>query len=83
MGGALSKCCDNLAERVIRNIKVKQKISGQFRSPTGSHIFAVLRSVTDTTLKNNNNVLKSLQFIANLQTLISYNKLNNICMSIK
>jgi len=59
---------NNASERAIRNIKVKQKISGQFRSPTGSHIFAVLRSVTDTTLKNNNNVLKSLQFIANLQT---------------
>ena len=59
---------NNASERAIRNIKVKQKISGQFKSPTGAFGFAVLRSVTDTILKNNQNVLGSLKVIANLHT---------------
>jgi len=37
---------NNSSERAIRNIKVKQKISDQFKSPNGAFIFAVLRSVT-------------------------------------
>ena len=59
---------NNASERAIRNIKVKQKISGQFKSPNGAFGFAVLRSVTDTILKNNQNVLGSLNVIANLHT---------------
>ena len=52
----------------LTNIKVKQKISGQFKSPNGAFIFAVLRSVTDTIIKNNQNVFNSLRTIANLHT---------------
>jgi len=59
---------NNASERAIRNIKVKQKVSGQFRSPEGSARFAILRSVTDTVLKNNLNVLGALNFIANFET---------------
>ena len=59
---------NNASERAIRNIKVKQKVSGQFKSPNGAFIFAVLRSVTDTVLKNKQNVICSLNTIANLQT---------------
>ena len=59
---------NNASERAIRNIKVKQKISGQFKSPNGAFIFAVLRSITDTVIKNNQNVLNSLNIIAKLQT---------------
>jgi transposase len=59
---------NNASERAIRNIKVKQKVSGQFKTPHGAFIFAVLRSVTDTIIKNNQNVFKSLQIIANLHT---------------
>lgn len=59
---------NNSSERAIRNIKVKQKVSGQFKSPNGAFIFAVLRSVTDTTLKNKQNVIQTLNTIANLQT---------------
>lgn len=59
---------NNASERAIRNIKVKQKISGQFKSPVGTFGFAVLRSVTDTILKNNQNVLNSLNVIAKLHT---------------
>jgi len=59
---------NNASERAIRNIKVKQKVSGQFKSPTGGFAFAVLRSITDTIIKNNQNVFNSLKVIANLQT---------------
>jgi transposase len=59
---------NNASERAIRNIKVKQKVSGQFKSPNGAFIFSVLRSVTDTTLKNKQNIIESLNTIANLQT---------------
>ncbi len=59
---------NNASERAIRNIKVKQKISGQFKAPSGGHAFAVLRSVTDTIIKNKQNVVKSLKVISNLQT---------------
>ncbi len=59
---------NNASERAIRNIKVKQKVSGQFRSNNGAFRFAVLRSITDTVLKNNIPILNSLGFIANLRT---------------
>jgi len=59
---------NNASERAIRNIKVKQKVSGQFKSPNGAFNFAVLRSVTDTIIKNNQNVVNSLNVIANLHT---------------
>ncbi len=39
---------NNASERAIRNIKVKQKVSGQFKSDKGAYIFFVFRSVTDT-----------------------------------
>lgn len=59
---------DNASERAIRNVKVKQKVSGQFRSTNGAFRFAVLRSITDTVIKNDLNVFNSLKIIANLQT---------------
>jgi len=59
---------NNASERAIRNIKVKQKISGQFMSPKGADIFSILRSVTDTIIKNKQQVVPSLRVIANLHT---------------
>lgn len=59
---------NNGAERAIRNIKVKQKISGQFKSEEGANGFAVLRSVIDTTIKSRQNVLNALSLIAKLNT---------------
>jgi transposase len=58
---------NNGSERAIRNIKVKQKISGQFKSFEGAMNFAMLRSITDTAIKNGQNVLGALFTIANLQ----------------
>jgi len=59
---------NNASERAIRNIKVKQKVSGLFRSTNGAFRFAVLRSITDTVIKNDLNVLNSLKTIATLHT---------------
>lgn len=58
---------NNGSERAIRNVKVKQKISGQFKTQKGAQIFAVIRSVTDTCMKNGQNVLDSFKFIANFE----------------
>lgn len=59
---------NNGSERAIRNIKVKQKVSGGFRSTTGADGFALLRSVIDTTIKSGNDVFYALSLIANLAT---------------
>lgn len=59
---------NNSSERAIRNIKVKQKVSGQFRSTDGAASFAILRSITDTAIKNGQKVFDALFTIANLQT---------------
>lgn len=58
---------NNGSERAIRNVKVKQKVSGQFKSTKAALQFAILRSITDTALKNDQNVLNSLWTIANLK----------------
>lgn len=59
---------NNASERAIRNIKVKQKISGQFRSQQGARDFAIIRSIIDTLIKRSENVFQNLQIIANFGT---------------
>ena len=39
---------NNLAERLVRPVKVKLKVAGGFRALGGSHAFCVLRSVWET-----------------------------------
>jgi transposase len=58
---------NNSSERAIRNVKVKQKISGHFKTENGAQIFAVIRSVTDTCIKNGQNVLDAFKTIATLR----------------
>ncbi len=58
---------DNTSERAIRNIKVKQRISGQFKGPRAAQNFAVTRSVMDTPMKNGMYVLDALPMIARSQ----------------
>ncbi|GGW42124.1 hypothetical protein GCM10007383_28530 [Arenibacter certesii] len=58
---------NNASERAIRNVKVKQKISGQFKNQRTAQNFAKIRSVIDTTIKNDMNVLEALTLIAKLQ----------------
>jgi transposase len=55
---------NNGSERAIRNVKVKQKISGQFKIFTAAENFAILRSIIDTAIKNGQNVLQALNVIA-------------------
>jgi len=58
---------NNGSERAIRNVKVKQKISGHFKTENGAQIFAIIRSVTDTCIKNGQNILDAFKTIAILQ----------------
>lgn len=56
---------NNASERAIRNIKVKQKVSGQFKS--GQKHFCTIRSVIDTLLKRGLPLLATLKEICGLE----------------
>jgi len=62
---------NNASERAIRNVKVKQKISGQFKTEKAAQNFAKIRSVIDTTIKNGMNVLETLTLIAKVKPQIT------------
>ena len=57
---------NNGSERAVRNVKVKQKVSGQFKSEQGADDFAVIRSIIDTAVKAGKDVYNELVLIANL-----------------
>jgi hypothetical protein len=58
---------NNASERAVRTFKVKQKVSGLFRSEEGAKSFAVIRSVIDTTIKNTKNVMEALALIPTVE----------------
>jgi transposase len=57
---------NNASERAIRNVKIKTKVSGQFRNAEGKGAdrYAKIRSVIDTTIKNGMEVYDSLTKLA-------------------
>ena len=50
-------------QRAIRNIKVKLKVSGQFKSAQGAKDYATLRSVVDTARKREMNEFETIRNI--------------------
>jgi len=51
---------NNLAEQDVRMMKVKQKISGGFRTMEGAETFCVLRSFFSTCRKRKQNLFEAI-----------------------
>ncbi len=64
---------NNGSERGIRNVRVKQKVSGQFKS--GQHVFCILRSVIDTLIKRGHSVFDMLCQIMTLRPPVTENSI--------
>jgi len=58
---------NDASERAIRNIKLKLKVSNGFRSWNGANIYAIIRSVAETCVKNGQSILEAFRTIAQLK----------------
>jgi transposase len=61
---------NNQAERDLRMMKCKQKISGGFRTMEGANNFAIIRSVISTAKKQGRNILESLKNILKGEVIV-------------
>jgi len=57
---------NNASERAVRNLKVKQKVSGMFKSPAGADTYCQIHSITQTAKKNNQNPFSAILAVANI-----------------
>ena len=60
---------NNGSERAIRNLKVKLKVSQQFKSPQGAKDYATLRSLIDTARKRDMNEFETIRDIFNGESI--------------
>jgi transposase len=60
---------NNGSERAIRNLKVKLKVSQQFKSTQGAKDYATLRSIIDTARKRDMNEFEVIRNIVNGKTV--------------
>jgi transposase len=51
---------NNASERGVRKIKIKQKVSGCFRTDGGADDFAKLHSIAETAMKNGNSKFNAI-----------------------
>ncbi|MDO9154851.1 MAG: IS66 family transposase [Paludibacter sp.] len=56
---------NNASERAVRNLKVKQKVSGMFKSDTGADTYSQIQTITQTAKKNNQNPFLAILAVAN------------------
>jgi transposase len=63
---------NNLAERDVRMIKVKQKISGAFRTRPGANTFCAIRSYISTARKQSRSVIQAIHDALIGQPFIPY-----------
>ncbi len=61
---------NNLAERDVRMIKVKQKVSGGFRTRAGADVFCAIRSYISTVRKQGHNVITEMYQALNGQPFL-------------
>lgn len=58
---------NNASERGIRKIKVKQKVSGSFRTNGGADDFAKIHSIAETAMKNGNSKFNAILAVVKQQ----------------
>jgi len=56
---------NNASERAVRNLKVKQKVSGMFKSHAGADVYCQIHSISQTAKKNNQNPFLAILAVAN------------------